>query len=321
MTIDVYVHQNFVKSFISKMFKVEETVIENVVKTFDKDKESTEDDIRTIQKWISEQPHFLQPLERRSITNFLILNKFSIEKTKQKIDNYYTTRTKLEEIYKEITPKFSSNVQEFIQIAYLLPHPQLLDYNRVFFFKIRNPDLAEQLDNYVMARYVVACQEIRMREDVMYGDIFVIDCKHLPLSFFLKLTPTFLYKFFFMIYQQIYSIRLKGMYMINFPSFGETLVKILKTIMKRKIFERIHFLSEESLINEKFPEDFLPVDFGGKGISLEKLQEMADPEYEQHLSFFDYLEKFKVDENLRPAKLENDEMLGFYGNFKKLNID
>ncbi|KAJ3652773.1 hypothetical protein Zmor_018709 [Zophobas morio] len=305
------------------MLKVEEMVVENVVKTFDKDKESTEDDIRTIQKWINEQPHFLQPLERRSITNFLILNKFSIEKTKQKIDNYYTTRTKLEEIYKEITPKFSSFVQEFTQIAYFLAHPQLLDYNRVYFFKIRNPDLTEQLDNYVMARYLVACQEIRLRHDVMYGDIFVVDCKHLPSSFFLKLTPTFLYKFVFMIYQQIYSIRMKAVYVINFPSFGETLVKIVKTVIKRKLFERIHFLSEGCLINEKFPEDFLPVDFGGKGISLEKLQEIADLEFEQYLNLFDcnYLGKFKVDENLRPAKLENDEMLGFHGNFKKLNID
>ena len=44
-------------------------------------------------------------------------------------------------------------------------------------------------------------------------------------------------------------------------------------------------------------------------------------EHEQRLSFFDYLEKVKVDENRRPAKLENDEMLGFYGNFKKLNVN
>ncbi|KAJ3652770.1 hypothetical protein Zmor_018706 [Zophobas morio] len=100
------------------MFKIEETIIKNVAKTFVKDKESTEDDIRTIQKWISEQPHFLQPLERRSITNFLVLNKFSIERTKEKIDNYYTIRTKLEEVYKEMNPRFSSYVEEVNQIAY-----------------------------------------------------------------------------------------------------------------------------------------------------------------------------------------------------------
>ncbi|XP_063925024.1 retinaldehyde-binding protein 1-like [Zophobas morio] len=302
------------------MFKIEETIIENVAKTFVKGKESTEDDIRTIQKWISEQPHFLQPLERRSITNFLVLNKFTIERTKEKIDNYYTIRTKLDEVYKEMNPRFSSYVEEVNQIAYFVAHPELIDFNRVFFFKIRNPDLAEKLDNYVLLRYVMACQEIRMREDVMYGEIYVVDCEHVPSSFFLKLTPTFVYKCLITIYQQIYSFRLNALYVINLPVFGQTLIKIIKMVIRPKLFERMHILPDDTTIKEKFPEDLLPVDFGGKGISLEKLQEMMVAEYQQHLSFFDDLEKFKVDENLRPAKLENDEMLGFYGNFKKMNV-
>ena len=34
----------------------------------------------------------------------------------------------------------------------------------------------------------------------------------------------------------------------------------------------MHILPDDTTIKEKFPEDLLPVDFGGKGISLEKLQ-------------------------------------------------
>lgn len=36
---------------------------------------------------------------------------------------------------------------------------------------------------------------------------------------------------------------------------------------------------------------------------------------------FDALDKLQVDEKLRPKTLENNEILGFYGSFKKLNID
>ena len=97
-----------------------------------------------------------------------------------------------------ICKKYSIDVGIF---SYFVAHPELIDYNRIFFFKIRNPDLAEKLDNYVLLRYVMACQEIRMREDVMYGEIFVVDCEHLPSSFFLKLTPTFVYKCLITIYQ------------------------------------------------------------------------------------------------------------------------
>lgn len=41
----------------------------------------------------------------------------------------------------------------------------------------------------------------------------------------------------------------------------------------------------------------------------------------EYQDYFDHLEKLKVNEDLRPNKLENDEILGFYGNFKKLNLD
>lgn len=36
---------------------------------------------------------------------------------------------------------------------------------------------------------------------------------------------------------------------------------------------------------------------------------------------FDALAKMEVNEELRPAPLENDDVLGFHGNFKKLDVD
>lgn len=42
---------------------------------------------------------------------------------------------------------------------------------------------------------------------------------------------------------------------------------------------------------------------------------------EEHKPLFDRLISLKVDESKRPTKLVNDEVLGFYGNFKKLDID
>jgi hypothetical protein len=42
---------------------------------------------------------------------------------------------------------------------------------------------------------------------------------------------------------------------------------------------------------------------------------------EQFQDRFDQLDQMRVDESLRPEKLVNSDILGFYGNFKKLNVD
>lgn len=36
---------------------------------------------------------------------------------------------------------------------------------------------------------------------------------------------------------------------------------------------------------------------------------------------FDALRNLRVDENLRPYKLKDDGIFGFYGNFKRLDVD
>lgn len=36
---------------------------------------------------------------------------------------------------------------------------------------------------------------------------------------------------------------------------------------------------------------------------------------------FDKLDQMKVKEDLRPNPLKNDDVLGYYGNFKKLDVD
>lgn len=154
--------------------------------------------------------------------------------------------------------------------------------------------------------------------------------------------------------QKVYSMRVKQIYIVNGPSYVAQLLALLKAVVNPKIFNRVSRYSccystitrnfnqievcrDESVLKNLMPRDDLPKDYGGDGPSLEELNgkrkhpwglvvwkllpEMVRQKLAQYQDRFDQLDKLKVDENLRPEKLDNDELLGFHGNFKKLNVD
>lgn len=115
------------------MFDVNEDTWLKVFKMFNKSKEEVEKDVNIILEWFKTQPHlpeimsnflmlfiflslsFYFFLDKAKIANFLLLNKFSIEKTKQKIDNYYTIRSKIPDVYDDCNPKLP-HMQRFPEL-------------------------------------------------------------------------------------------------------------------------------------------------------------------------------------------------------------
>jgi hypothetical protein len=67
--------------------------------------QSVNNDVKIIKHWIKSQPHLPEIMEEVKIRNFLNLNKFSIEKTKQTIDMYYTIRSMIPDFFENNNPK------------------------------------------------------------------------------------------------------------------------------------------------------------------------------------------------------------------------
>ena len=134
----------------------------------------------------------------------------------------------------------------------------------------------------------------------------------------------------------MYALRLKKIVFVNCPPYISILIAILKAVMKPKIFERVEFHQDTGALKNFIPEEDFPSDYGGKGPSLEdyngiifhksckiytKISGMMLKKLSEYQNRFDELDKLRVNESLRPEKLDNDEILGFYGSFKKINLD
>ncbi|KAJ3654093.1 hypothetical protein Zmor_013310 [Zophobas morio] len=306
----------------TELFSVQSNALSSIVKVYNKTEESLAEDVLNLKKWMKDQHHLPEILDDKSVQNFLILNKCNIEKAKAKIDMYYTFRSQVPDMVKNINPRCSI-MKEVATLVYLVFLPKMTkDMYRVFVAKCRTKDKLDQIDLYDVLKMAANLQEIRLKEDIMFGDVIIFDLEGTSVRFLSKLTPTFLMTFI-TLYKKVYSLPLKGVYLINSVPYVETILTIVKALVTPKLFGRIHVCKDANILKEHFPLEMLPKDYGGTEKSIEELHELYPLKYQEYQDRFDLLDKLRVNESLRPARLAdgNDEFLGYHGNFKKLEID
>ncbi|KAJ3619002.1 hypothetical protein MTP99_005792 [Tenebrio molitor] len=294
-----------------------ESVRQKLYKEFNKTQEAVSEDVQIIRKWLQTQPHLPEIMTDIVISKFLVLNKFSIEKTKQKIDMYYTIRSLIPDWYDQCNPKLPC-MKATIDSCYVFLHPAVLnESDRVYMFKMKKPNTYSPRELLML---FVQFSELRLAEDYALGDVWIMDLANFTLNDSLKMTPTIIVKIF-AIYEKVFSLRVRAVYLLNTPSYMSSILAFLKTLLKPKLFSRIHVHQDVEVLKEIFSDDILPKDYGGSGPSLEQLNDLMKVKLEEFQDRFDQLDQMRVDESLRPEKLVNNDILGFYGNFKKLDVD
>ncbi|XP_063917948.1 uncharacterized protein LOC135133466 isoform X1 [Zophobas morio] len=244
------------------------------------------------------------------------------KKQKKNIDNYYSFRSQVPDLAENMNPR-CSNIKEVDKLIYHVPLPKMTkDMYRVFLQKYRIKDKVGQIDPYDLLKMAYNLHEIRLKEDVMCGDVIIFDLKGTSMRLLSKLTPAFLVTVI-TLYKKIFSLPLKGLYIINIVPYVSTLLSVFKTLVKPKLFARVHVCNDANILKEHFPLEMLARDYGGTEKSVDELHELCELKLQEYQDRFDLLDKLRVNESLRPAILENedDEFLGYHGNFRKLNID
>lgn len=82
--------------------------------------ERVEEDIQHIKDWIKKQPHLRARTDDQWILAFLRGCKFSLERTKEKIDFFYTIRTMLPELFADRDP-MKPELQEVMKTGFFMP--------------------------------------------------------------------------------------------------------------------------------------------------------------------------------------------------------
>jgi hypothetical protein len=92
-------------------------LLEQAIKNVGEDPKRREADVQAIRDWLKKQPHIIGTPSDQLIITFLRGCKFSLEKTKQKLDMHYTMKTLVPEFFKNRDLN-NPTLREIFEIGY-----------------------------------------------------------------------------------------------------------------------------------------------------------------------------------------------------------
>ncbi|CAB0030981.1 unnamed protein product [Trichogramma brassicae] len=244
-------------------------------------------DLRSkLKDWLLHQPHLPQDMPEQRLEHFVISTKHSLELAKQKLDMYYTVRRLVPELFAERDPQ------------------------------------AQYVTRLNESLYTFMVGDIRISECRSLGDIYIYDLSAMRVGHLAKLTPAILKKAE-VAATKAYGARIKGIHFINAPNFIDRIVTLVKSAIKPKLASRVHVHSSglDSLY-EHVPKSVLPSDYGGEQASMNELDEKWRGKLADWRDWFLKEEVLNANEDLRPGpQLDVDDLFGFQGSFRKLEVD
>ncbi|XP_058803431.1 alpha-tocopherol transfer protein-like [Phymastichus coffea] len=274
-----------------------------------------------LRDWLRQQPHLPQDMPERRLEYFVISTKHSLELAKQKLDAYYTVRRLVPELFAERDPlgQALARLPDTLQWVCL---PKLTpERYRVSILRSINED-ASKFQPWDFFKYSFMVGDVRISECRSLGDIYIYDLQAMRLGHLAKLTPAVLKKCE-VAATKAYGARIKGIHFVNAPGFIDRIVALVKSAIKPKLAARVHVHSSglQSLY-ESVPRAVLPADYGGEQPSMDELDGRWQEKLAEWRDWFLEQERLLVDEELRPGPTVNaDDLFGFAGSFRKLEVD
>ncbi|GLV36760.1 uncharacterized protein CBL_02405 [Carabus blaptoides fortunei] len=291
-----------------------------VEKSYGRTEDEITEHIQVLLEWAKKQPHLPQEIDEKLIKRILRWNKFSLEKTKNKIDMYFSIKNIVPEFFDE-RDMTSSKYQRHIKSVLLLPLPKLTkEFSRVLLFSYlnNNPD---NFDFTLHVKYIFITLDVQYFNDDCLTNILILDMGNATISHCLKNNPVVLNKIRAVI-QKAYSDRVAAVHFINLPSYAETMVTLTKSLMKAKMADRVHVHKNYESLHKMVPKEILPAEYGGREKSVNELYADWTKCLQDNNDWILKYGALRSNEKLRQGEPIDADIFGsIHGSFRQLTVD
>uniref|UniRef100_A0A1B0C811 CRAL-TRIO domain-containing protein n=1 Tax=Lutzomyia longipalpis TaxID=7200 RepID=A0A1B0C811_LUTLO len=281
-------------------------------------------DLEALREWIRKQPHLHARTDDQFLVTFFRGCKWSLERTKQKLDTFYTVRSALPELISHRDP-LERRTLEVIRMGFVVPLPmtEKPDGPRIMLFRpgVYNPTLYtihEMIKVSLMVNDILLCRDDNR---TIAGQVGIVDLAGATMAH-LGQANVVLMKKFSMITQDASPLRQKGFHFVNPPSGFATIYNLAKGMFNEKMQQRFRVHSDKESLFQFIPKRMLPTEYGGDAGPIQKIIDSVEKDLTEARDFFREEDAYGTNERKRIGRPKNAETLfGVEGSFRKLAVD
>jgi len=283
------------------------------------------EDLAHIRAWISKSPH-LQNIRKDDdcLTEFLRGCKFSLERTKEKLDFHFSVRGHLPSWFSDWDPRQES-LAHIIRAGIYLPLQYDKHGRRVILMRngAVDPATMKVEESFKVSTMMMEAAMEGDSQAQIRGVVLLQDMEGMTTSHALQMTPVVVKKAM-TVWQEGYPAQPKALHFLNLPPVMESIYKLFDSFQKEKMRKRnhIHPKGDMTKVIEDLGKEVLPIEYGGTGPSVADLTQYWIQKMEDRREWLMEQTKYKTQEDKRPGKPKlHSDIFGIEGSFRKLEID
>jgi len=290
------------------------------------DKQRLKSDIQALRDWISKTPH-LKGIRQddQQLLKFLRGCKFSLERTKEKLDLYNACRANVPNWFSSWDVE-SSVFQKFLGWGNYLPLPGYDKHGRqVILMRTGKIDPTQTNIEEVFITSLAFFELVSENNDQaqVKGIVVINDVGEATAQHVRMMNPVIAKKGI-TIWQEAYPARPKAMHFLNFPPVLQGVFTMMQGFLTEKMRKRnqVHQKGDYLKLYEDIGEEVLPEEYGGSNGSIKDIQKNWMKRVLANKAWFHEQAKYRSDESKRPGKPKSHaDIFGIEGSFRKLEID
>ncbi|XP_026331179.1 alpha-tocopherol transfer protein-like, partial [Hyposmocoma kahamanoa] len=189
----------------------------------------------------------------------------SLERTKKCIERFCTTRSNMPEVYTCRDPT-SDKMKDAFSITNVSTY--LAGDNELLIHQLNDPEL-EKFNYYdVLKSFAIQADYwLKVHEVFPEGHIIILDIKDYTLKILPKINVLF-FKDFLLFLLEGMPVRVKGVHVINCPSYYEMLYGLVKPVLPADIRSLIQFHGTPEGVHKHIDPKYIPEEYGGSASSM-----------------------------------------------------